>query len=170
VLEGGKKIPLYSISSNPIVSHEFCVAGRDEFIRVYDARKLSRSTVRNLAGDDATSSPEQSEDYKKPLKRFCPHQLQGHSSKLHMTAAVYNYNGREILGSYNDENIYLFDSTHSDMADYIKMYEGHLNSATGKVILVCFYKLYKEIKFILLLFSQRSQLFWRKKPIRCVRV
>lgn len=30
-------------------------------------------------------------------------------SMMHLTCAVFNYNGTEILGSYNDEDIYLFD-------------------------------------------------------------
>ena len=38
----------------------------------------------------------------------------------------------EILGSYNDEDIYLFDATHSDGADAIHRYRGHRNSNTGK--------------------------------------
>ncbi len=38
----------------------------------------------------------------------------------------------EILGTYNDEDIYLFDSSHSDGADFIKRYKGHRNNATGQ--------------------------------------
>jgi WD repeat-containing protein 42A len=45
---------------------------------------------------------------------------------------VYNYNGTEILGSYNDEDIYLFDNSHSDGAQYTRKYTGHRNSATVK--------------------------------------
>ena len=40
----------------------------------------------------------------------------------------------EILGSYNDEDIYLFDATHSDGADAIHHYYGHRNSNTGESI------------------------------------
>ena len=39
----------------------------------------------------------------------------------------------EILGSYNDDDIYLFDNEHSDGADCIKSYEGHRNNATGQI-------------------------------------
>lgn len=38
----------------------------------------------------------------------------------------------ELLASYNDEDIYLFDSDHSDGADYHKRYKGHRNNATGE--------------------------------------
>lgn len=38
----------------------------------------------------------------------------------------------EVMGSYNDEDIYLFDNTHSDGADYIHKYRGHRNNATGQ--------------------------------------
>lgn len=37
----------------------------------------------------------------------------------------------ELLASYNDEDIYLFNSSHSDGAEYIKRYKGHRNNATG---------------------------------------
>ena len=38
----------------------------------------------------------------------------------------------EILGTYNDEDIYLFDNSHSDGADFTKRYRGHRNNATGQ--------------------------------------
>ncbi|MEQ2217302.1 hypothetical protein XENOCAPTIV_004029 [Xenoophorus captivus] len=37
----------------------------------------------------------------------------------------------QLLASYNDEDIYLFDSNHSDGADYRRRYKGHRNNATG---------------------------------------
>lgn len=37
----------------------------------------------------------------------------------------------ELLASYNDEDIYLFDANHSDGADYCRRYKGHRNNATG---------------------------------------
>lgn len=36
------------------------------------------------------------------------------------------------MASYNDEDIYLFNSSHTDGAEYIKRYKGHRNNATGK--------------------------------------
>lgn len=53
----------------------------------------------------------------------------------HVTCAVFNYNGTEILGSYNDEDIYLFDTRHPDGSDFIHRYEGHRNNATGMWII-----------------------------------
>lgn len=38
----------------------------------------------------------------------------------------------ELLASYNDEDIYLFDSSHCDGAQYVKRYKGHRNNATVK--------------------------------------
>ena len=52
-------------------------------------------------------------------------------TRASITCAVWNYNGTEILASYNDDDIYLFDASHSDGADFIKRYQGHRNSATG---------------------------------------
>lgn len=44
---------------------------------------------------------------------------------------MYNYNGTEILASYKDEDIYLFDSSKCPRIDYIHKYQGHRNNATG---------------------------------------
>jgi WD repeat-containing protein 42A len=38
----------------------------------------------------------------------------------------------ELLCSYNDEDIYLFDATHSSESNYTHHYEGHRNSQTVK--------------------------------------
>lgn len=40
----------------------------------------------------------------------------------------------ELLASYNDEDIYLFNSSHSDGAQYVKRYKGHRNNATGEAV------------------------------------
>ncbi|XP_061189141.1 DDB1- and CUL4-associated factor 8-like [Saccostrea echinata] len=108
-----RRVPLYSIHSNPVNSNEFCVGGRDRYIRIYDKRKIADT-------EDGI------------VKKFCPHHLIDSKSKADITCAVYNYNGTEVLGSYNDDDIYLFDNTHSDGADYIHRYGGHRNSATVK--------------------------------------
>jgi WD repeat-containing protein 42A len=113
--EGQRKIPLYSIHANPFNSFEHVVGGRDQYIRVYDTRNIDK-------GDDSCSL----------VKKFAPHHLVGGSPRAHLTCAVFNYNGTEILGTYNDEDIYLFDNAHSDGAQYTRKYTGHRNSATVK--------------------------------------
>lgn len=141
VFEKDRKIALFSIHQNPISPHEFCVSGKDQYVRIYDTRKLrtpnasvagSSASVGNSSSDGASSSESASNSDNAPLKKFCPHHLSDSRAKTNVTAAVYNYNGGEILASYNDENIYLFDATHSDGADCIKVYEGHRNNATVK--------------------------------------
>ena len=37
----GKKVPLHSIHAHPMNDHQFCVSGKDEYVRVYDRRLLS---------------------------------------------------------------------------------------------------------------------------------
>ena len=37
----------------------------------------------------------------------------------------------ELIGTYNDEDIYLFDSSNSDGAEHKHKYSGHRNNATG---------------------------------------
>jgi DDB1- and CUL4-associated factor 8 len=54
------------------------------------------------------------------------------SVRAHVTSAVYNFNGSELLASYNDEDIYLFSSQRSDVADVLHRYQGHRNNATVK--------------------------------------
>uniref|UniRef100_A0A671LC54 DDB1- and CUL4-associated factor 8-like n=1 Tax=Sinocyclocheilus anshuiensis TaxID=1608454 RepID=A0A671LC54_9TELE len=66
------------------------------------------------------------------LKKFCPSHLVSSESKTNITCLVYSHDGTELLASYNDEDIYLFDSSHSDGADYRRRYKGHRNNATVK--------------------------------------
>ncbi|KAK3581000.1 hypothetical protein CHS0354_013894 [Potamilus streckersoni] len=112
--ENNKKVALYSIHSNPCNPFEFCVGGRDHFIRLYDKRKIAKNV------DDGI------------LKKFCPSHLVNSDLKANVTCACYNYNGTEVLGTYNDEDIYLFNNDHSDGADYIHKYIGHRNNQTVK--------------------------------------
>ena len=53
------------------------------------------------------------------------------SKSANVTCAVFSHDGSEIVASYNDEDIYLFDTDHSDGADFTKKYQGHRNDATG---------------------------------------
>ncbi|XP_077262259.1 DDB1- and CUL4-associated factor 8-like isoform X2 [Temnothorax americanus] len=108
VKDGSSEVQLFSIHSNPFNSNEFCVGGRSHYVRVYDRRKAST-----------------------PLYKLCPDHLTG-NKHAHVTCAVYNHNGTEILASYNDEDIYLFDRLMSSRVDYAHRYQGHRNSATVK--------------------------------------
>ncbi|KAI5086808.1 DDB1- and CUL4-associated factor 8, partial [Silurus meridionalis] len=66
------------------------------------------------------------------LKKFCPSHLVSSESKMNISCLVYSHDGSELIASYNDEDIYLFDSSHSDGADYRQRYKGHRNNATVK--------------------------------------
>jgi len=48
----------------------------------------------------------------------------------HITSAVYNYCGTEILASYSEDDIYLFDA-HGRSNTVLHNYGGHLNRMTG---------------------------------------
>lgn len=52
--------------------------------------------------------------------------------RAHVTSAVYNFNGSEILASYNDEDIYSFSTKHWDVSSYLHRYQGHRNNTTVK--------------------------------------
>ncbi|XP_069797472.1 DDB1- and CUL4-associated factor 8 [Narcine bancroftii] len=112
--EKDKKVGLYTICINPSNTHQFAVGGRDQFLRIYDQRKINQNENNGV------------------LKKFCPHHLVNSDSKANITCLVYSHDGSDLLASYNDEDIYLFNSFHSDGADYVKRYKGHRNNATVK--------------------------------------
>uniref|UniRef100_A0A672JM07 Uncharacterized protein n=1 Tax=Salarias fasciatus TaxID=181472 RepID=A0A672JM07_SALFA len=114
VKEGDKKVGLYTIFVNPAKTHHFAVGGRDQYVRIYDQRKINENDNNGV------------------LKKFCPSHLVSSESKTNITCLVYSHDGTELLASYNDEDIYLFDSSHSDGADYRRRYKGHRNNATVK--------------------------------------
>ncbi|XP_067033070.1 DDB1- and CUL4-associated factor 8-like isoform X1 [Acropora muricata] len=112
--EERREVPLYTICSNPQSIYEFAVGGRDQFARVYDRRKI----------------PMNNNAFAEPVKTFCPHHLrEGSDVHAKITCLVYSYNGTELLVSYSDENIYLFNSWASSEAEYFKTYKGHRNDA-----------------------------------------
>lgn len=107
----GARIPLYSIHAHPVNEHQFCVSGHDQFVRVYDRRCASLNF---------------------PVLKFCPRNHYEANPPPSVTCAVYSCNGDAILASYNDDDIYLFDTMLSEAADAIHKYSGHRNSATVK--------------------------------------
>ncbi|XP_028831346.1 DDB1- and CUL4-associated factor 8 isoform X2 [Denticeps clupeoides] len=114
VKEGDKKVGLYTIFVNPANTHHFAVGGRDQYVRIYDQRKINENDNNGV------------------LKKFCPDHLVSSDSKTNITCLVYSHDGSELLASYNDEDIYMFDSSHSNGADYCRRYKGHRNNATVK--------------------------------------
>ena len=108
--------------------------------------------LRSNADDDADGdSSSAKRETAAPVKKFCPHHLvpekpqsasdsaktskksTANRPKANVTCAVFNHDGSQILASYNDDDIFLFDSTHSDGAEYVKRYQGHRNNRTIKV-------------------------------------
>lgn len=109
VREKHRKIPLFSISAHPS-EMKYAVTGRDQFVRVYDRR-----------------------NHKTLLSRHCPTELlEKHTTIRYISCCTYNYNGSEILASFNDESIYLFDANNTTLGSYVHKYQGHTNSATIK--------------------------------------
>ncbi|CAH0561312.1 unnamed protein product [Brassicogethes aeneus] len=108
VREDEREIALYSVHCNPLKTNEFCVSGRDHFVRTYDQRKTD-----------------------KELGRYFPF-VEFFHGNLHVTCAVYNHDGSEILASYNDADIYLFDVNDQKKGAFVHKYQGHRNGATIK--------------------------------------
>uniref|UniRef100_A0A1Q3FF53 Putative wd-repeat protein n=1 Tax=Culex tarsalis TaxID=7177 RepID=A0A1Q3FF53_CULTA len=101
---------LYSISTHPL-DNEFCVSGSDESVLVYDRRNPAR-----------------------PAKSLYPVHMKNANKKefFTVTCAVYNNTGTEILASYSDEDVYLFDNVHHEEGKYLHRYSGHCNVKTIK--------------------------------------
>uniref|UniRef100_A0A8C9A749 DDB1- and CUL4-associated factor 8 n=1 Tax=Prolemur simus TaxID=1328070 RepID=A0A8C9A749_PROSS len=112
--EREKKVGLYTICVNPVNTYQFAVGGQDEFVRIYDQRKIDQNEKNGV------------------LKKFWPHHLINYDSNADVTCLVYSHDGTELLASYNDDDIYLFNSSHNDGAQYVKRYKGHRNNATVK--------------------------------------
>ena len=117
------RIALYSIFIDPSNYNYFAISGREQFARIYDRRMLSEVT-----DNSSQSCPE-------PVKKYCPHHLENPENeirKANITCSVYSHDGKELLCSYNDEDIYIFDTSHSTGSDYVKRYSGHRNNQTVK--------------------------------------
>ncbi|XP_054436995.1 DDB1- and CUL4-associated factor 8-like [Pteronotus mesoamericanus] len=112
--ENARKVGLYSIFVNPANTYQFAVGGMDQFVRIYDQRKIDESVNNGV------------------LKKFCPHHLANCDGKVNITCLVYSHDGTELLASYTDEDIYLFHTSSCDGAQYVKRYKGHRNNATVK--------------------------------------
>ncbi|CAO2623812.1 DDB1- and CUL4-associated factor 8 [Lemmus lemmus] len=112
--EDGKKVGLFTIFVNPSNFYQFAVGGQDQFVRIYDQRKINKNVNNGV------------------LKTFCPHHLTNSDYPVYITSLMYSYDGSEILTSYNTDDIYIFNSSDSDRAEYVKRYKGHRNIATVK--------------------------------------
>ncbi|KAI6646603.1 DDB1- and CUL4-associated factor 8-like [Oopsacas minuta] len=111
------KIPLYTIQMNPSRPHEFAAAGKNKYAYIFDKRMTSDNSEFSY------------------VKKFCPDNLVNDKDTVFpdsITCLAYSYDGKELLCSYNDDDIYLFDSSHSSGSNFIKRYEGHRNSQTVK--------------------------------------
>jgi len=77
-------VDLYSVDWNKMDSHYLITAGGDPFIRLYDRRNMT--------------------EY---VKKFHPHQ--NIRSSAHVTGIIYSDDGKQFLGSYSGDTVYLFD-------------------------------------------------------------
>ncbi|KAG2541583.1 DDB1- and CUL4-associated factor 8-like isoform X2 [Panicum virgatum] len=127
-LNGRRRVRLNSIAIDPQNPYYFSIGGSDEYVRLYDMRRFQLDDSRNI---------------NQPVDTFCPkHLVKG--GKVRITGIAYSY-AREILVSYNDELVYLFQSNMGlgpnpvaaqpecfDMLDQPQAYSGHRNYRTVK--------------------------------------
>ncbi|XP_075159485.1 DDB1- and CUL4-associated factor 8 [Haematobia irritans] len=102
-----RTVRLFSISHHPFAP-EICVSGNDSFVRVYDKRSM-----------------------KEPVHTMCPEHIM-EACIPNVTCCVYSNTGSEILASYSEENIYLFNNKHYIPGEYLHTYKGHYNQKTIK--------------------------------------
>ncbi|KAL4385710.1 hypothetical protein GQ457_15G028500 [Hibiscus cannabinus] len=153
---------LNAIVIDPRNPNYFAIGGSDEYARVYDIRRyhLDASNVSDT-----------------PVNVFCPRQLL-HSNHVHITGLSYS-NTSELLVSYNDELIYLFqknmglgpsplslESETLQRDEEPQVFVGHRNSRTIKG--VSFFGPKDEY---VMSGSDCGHIFiWKKKDAKLVRV
>lgn len=122
-------VRLNAIVINPRNPHYFAVGGSDEYARIYDIRKVCVNA--SSMGDH-------------PVDTYTPQHLIG-SGEVHITCVAYSLQ-EELLASYNDEHIYLFEKNmglgpnpkavtikNENISDGgYQVYKGHRNAQTVK--------------------------------------
>ncbi|KAL6649722.1 hypothetical protein ACP70R_013946 [Stipagrostis hirtigluma subsp. patula] len=123
-----RRVRLNSIAIDQRNPYYFSIGGSDEYARLYDMRRCHLNSSRSM---------------NEPVDTFCPrHLIKG--GKVHITGIAYSY-AREILVSYNDELVYLFqnnmglgpnpESAQPELLDKLEQpqaYSGHRNFRTVK--------------------------------------
>ncbi|XP_028187748.1 DDB1- and CUL4-associated factor 8-like isoform X2 [Glycine soja] len=164
---GNNKQTLSKVGLNSIVidcrnPYYFAIGGSDEYARVYDMRKCQWDSARNSD---------------RPVNTFCPLYLIG-SNNVHITGLAYSSFG-ELLVSYNDELIYLFEKNmHSDSSPSsatsedpkniheAQVYSGHRNAQTIKGV-----NFFGPNDEYVLSGSDCGHIFiWKKKEAKLVRL
>ncbi|PNY14232.1 ddb1- and cul4-associated factor-like protein [Trifolium pratense] len=160
---GNKKQPSRKVGLNSIVidsriPYYFAVGGLDEYARVYDIRKCQWAASR---------------DSDQPVNTFCPNHLIGSNNNVHITGLAYSKSS-ELLVSYSDELIYLFDknppsSAASEDLKNLKetqVYSGHRNAKTVKGV-----NFFGPNDEYVLSGSDCGHIFiWKKKDAKLVRL
>ncbi|XP_027343567.1 DDB1- and CUL4-associated factor 8 [Abrus precatorius] len=156
------KIGLNSIVIDSRNPYYFAVGGSDEYARVYDIRKCQLDSTRNSD---------------QPVNTFCPHHLIG-SNNVRITGLAYS-SFSELLVSYNDELIYLFEksvglgsspssATSEDLKNIheAQVYSGHRNAQTIKGV-----NFFGPNDEYVLSGSDCGHIFiWKKKEAKLVRL
>lgn len=67
----------------------------------------------------------------KVLKMYTPSHMKD-AQRASITSAVFSHDGSEIIASFSDDDIYLFETNQKEDADAKYRYKGHRNSDTIK--------------------------------------
>eukprot|EP00192_Tetraselmis_astigmatica_P006919 CAMPEP_0117666086 /NCGR_PEP_ID=MMETSP0804-20121206/10173_1 /TAXON_ID=1074897 /ORGANISM="Tetraselmis astigmatica, Strain CCMP880" /LENGTH=788 /DNA_ID=CAMNT_0005473577 /DNA_START=136 /DNA_END=2502 /DNA_ORIENTATION=+ len=94
-----KKVELYALALNPRSPWQMGLAGGEECVRIYDLRKCG--PCRDTESSSGPSGPAE------PLFQLCPRHMK-HTRGHHTTCVAFNHRG-QLLATYSEENIYMFD-------------------------------------------------------------
>ncbi|KAA8543991.1 hypothetical protein F0562_021832 [Nyssa sinensis] len=155
-------ISLNAIVIDPRNPNYFALGGSDEYARLYDIRQYQWDASSNLD---------------RPVNTFCPHHLIDRHD-VHITGLAYS-NTSELLVSYHDEVIYLFEKKmgmgpaplsvpHEDLQELEEpqVYSGHRNSQTIKGV-----SFFGPNDDYVLTGSDCGHIFiWKKKGAKLVRL
>ncbi|RXM94440.1 DDB1- and CUL4-associated factor 8 [Acipenser ruthenus] len=103
--ENDKKVGLYTIYVNPARTDEFAVGGRDQYVRIYDQRKINENENNGV------------------LKKFCPQHLVTSESKTNITLKGVNFYGPrdEFVVSGSDcGHIYLWEKNSARIVQFME--------------------------------------------------
>ncbi|XP_010253514.1 PREDICTED: DDB1- and CUL4-associated factor 8-like isoform X2 [Nelumbo nucifera] len=128
---------VYKLAIEPGSPHIFYSCGEDGFIQHFDLRSHSATKLFWNYQWDASSNSD------RPVNTFCPHHLIGYNG-VHITGLAYSKKS-ELLVSYNDELVYLFQKNMGigpdppsvpaeslQKQEQPQVYIGHRNSQTVK--------------------------------------
>lgn len=144
----GRIVAANCIAAHPSDSNVLALACVDRYVRLYDRRMLGPARAQHRA--------------------LCPQTQISSDKSVSVTSCAFNHDGSELVASYNDEDIYLFNVKSTDSSPVLHSYSGHRNNATIKGV-----NFYGAASELIVSGSDCGNIFfWHKESeriVQCVR-